>query len=85
MFYLINTFSQPAVVVSSHRTLPGARRAESKLQRSVKRHNGNASYLPTVIGKGTKHIASGECISFWDDVPQEDLVDAEYDIETSKH
>jgi hypothetical protein len=75
MFYLINTFSQPAVVVSSHRTLPGARRAESKLQRDVKRHNGNTSYLPTTIGEGTKRIANGTPIRFWDEVSKEALVD----------
>lgn len=50
---IVNTFTaRPGylgTVESFHRTREAAEKADAALQRSVKRHNGGNSYLPTVI------------------------------------
>ena len=57
-YYLINTFDnrgEPTVfrpigsLVSQHKSLESAIRAQTQLLRAVRRHNGPDSYLPTVI------------------------------------
>lgn len=55
MYYLINTMSRTedghvGRVLSRHRTWEAAEKADARLQREVKRSNGQNSYLPTTIG-----------------------------------
>lgn len=47
MYALYDTFNNR--IVSRHRTVEAACKADSKLQRAVKRANGSSSYLPTRI------------------------------------
>lgn len=50
MYYLLNVTSRPSIrVVSRHRTRGAAEAAEERLQRVVKRANGDSSYLLTSI------------------------------------
>lgn len=50
---LINTFnaigSSIGTIESLHRTEEAARKADSAIQRAVKKHNGQSSYLPTEV------------------------------------
>jgi hypothetical protein len=45
MFALYDTFNQK--VISKHRSVEAAIKADERLQRAVKRANGDNSYLPT--------------------------------------
>jgi endo-1,4-beta-mannosidase len=63
MFVLYDTFNSR--IVSRHRSIEAATLANKKLQREIKRNNGQSSYLPTTI----KRIDSGELV---------DLTDSEY-------
>ena len=47
MFHLIDTFNDR--LISRHRTLLAAVKADLAYDRAVKRRNGNSSYIPTVI------------------------------------
>ena len=53
MIALINTFDRlpnsVGTVVSMHRTVEAAEKADRELQRSIKRGHGRNSYLPTLI------------------------------------
>lgn len=52
MFQLINNFVNGSVqdrVISQHRTLVAAMKANQKLQRQIEKSNGKGSYLPTRI------------------------------------
>lgn len=56
MYYLINTMSRVEAnhvgrVISRHRTIETALKAQAKLARSVREANGQNSYLPTTILK----------------------------------
>lgn len=46
-YRIVDTFNDR--VVSEHRTLRGATRAENRFIRAVKRANGRDSYIPTSI------------------------------------
>ncbi len=52
-YAVINTMCQssdtPGMVLSLHTTEQAAESADSKLQRAVKKSNGQNSYLPTII------------------------------------
>lgn len=48
MYALINTFNGNRVI-SRHRTIDNAVKADIKFQRAVKRANGRDSYMPTDI------------------------------------
>ena len=70
MYALINTMSQIpgdsiGTILSRHRTVEAAERADTTLQRRIKRSNGQNSYLPTTIVELTRtprsrHIANDE-------------------------
>lgn len=66
MYALINTMSAVDVyvgrVLSMHRTAEAAETADTKLQRAVKRANGQNSYLPTVIRKINRKSFRGDMI-----------------------
>ena len=47
MYTLIDIFNDR--VISRHRTLEAAMRAEIKHDKAVKKHNGTSSYIPTGI------------------------------------
>ncbi len=53
MYALINTMGQTSdtigAIISRHRTIEAAERADAKLQRAVRAANGSNSYLPTTI------------------------------------
>ena len=53
MYGLVNTMSRNSEcfgrVLSRHRTVGAAEQADTRLQRQVKRSNGQQSYLPTII------------------------------------
>lgn len=55
MYILVNTFARRTAdnsvgaIVSRHKTREAAEKADARLQRGVKRGNGQSSYLPTVI------------------------------------
>lgn len=57
-YTLIDTFNN--VVVSRHRTLKAAARADLALNRAVKRHNGLTSYLPTKITRDGENLDDDE-------------------------
>jgi len=52
---IINTMSahdnHAGTVISTHRSRAAAERADAALQRAIKKHNGQNSYLPTVIAE----------------------------------
>lgn len=56
-------------ILSRHRSVRAAQNADDKLQRAVRRRNGQTSYLPTIICRGT---AKGSCArrSDWTEVNQ---------------
>jgi len=58
MFALINIYASPEIIVSRHRTLVAAIRAQAAHSRAVKRANGGNSYLPTSI----REIRDGETV-----------------------
>lgn len=70
MYALINTMTQIpgdsiGTILSTHRTVEAAERADATLQRLTKRANGQTSYLPTTIVELTRkprgrHIANDE-------------------------
>ena len=47
MYTLTDTFNDR--VISRHRTLAAAAKAELKFSRAVRRHSGNTSYIPTAL------------------------------------
>lgn len=47
MYQLIDTFNDR--IISRHRTIGAAVKADAKFQRRVKRANGNGSYIPTKV------------------------------------
>lgn len=54
MYALINTmdaagYDSIGTILSCHRSVEAAERADRALQRAVKRANGSASYLPTIV------------------------------------
>lgn len=66
MYAIINTMQAwdyyVGSVVSVHRTAEAAEAADAKLQRAVKRANGQNSYLPTVIRKLNCRAQNGDMI-----------------------
>ena len=59
MYALINTMNRVpcdsiGTVVSTHRTVAAAERADATLQRLTQRANGQTSYLPTAIVELTR-------------------------------
>ena len=53
MILLVNTMSRTTemlgTVISRHRTVEAAEKADRKLQASIRRNNGQSSYLPTIM------------------------------------
>lgn len=43
-------------VISKHRTLDAAIKAQAKHSAAIKRHNGDASYIPTAITENGKPV-----------------------------
>jgi hypothetical protein len=67
-YTLHDTFNR--TLISRHRTLEGAIRADLSHARAVRRHNGPTSYIPTEIrcnGKrlDDEQIESMQSISYW--------------------
>lgn len=69
MYALINTMSgvqgdSIGAVVSIHRTIEAAAAADVKLQRQVRRANGDSSYLPTrivrLVRKPAHHLIAND-------------------------
>lgn len=61
MFKLIDTFNN--TVISKHRTIEAAARAEIKFCRSVKKNNGASSYIPTAcVGPDGSRVDEDEWI-----------------------
>jgi hypothetical protein len=70
MYALVNTMNaiqgdSIGTVLSKHRTIEAAERADAKIQRLTKAANGSASYLPTRVVKLTRKpvgrwLANGE-------------------------
>ena len=58
MYELYDTFNKR--VVSRHRTLDAAVKADRRLQRAVKRGNGQSSYLPTEYHKDGERLTDDE-------------------------
>lgn len=71
-FALINTFDRLphhlGSIVSFHRTMELAEKADKALQKAVKKANGQSSYLPTIIrevessSKKWQNIHEGWCV-----------------------
>jgi hypothetical protein len=54
MYTLTDTFNDR--IISRHRTLEAAAKAQAKHSRAVKRHNGASSYIPTAIAYEGKAV-----------------------------
>jgi len=52
MFVLFDTFNNQ--VVSRHRSIEAAEKADVRFQRAIKKANGKSSYIPTQIREETK-------------------------------
>jgi hypothetical protein len=52
MYHLIDMFNR--AIISSHRTMEAAQKAEAAHHRAVKRACGQSSYIPTQIIQGKK-------------------------------
>jgi hypothetical protein len=71
MYAVVNTMTSTdreyGSILSRHRTVEAATAADDKLQRAVRRSNGQTSYLPTIICEGT---ARGRLAlrSYWTEV-----------------
>jgi hypothetical protein len=52
MYHLIDMFNR--AIISSHRTMEAAQKAEAAHHRAVKRACGQNSYIPTQILNGTR-------------------------------
>lgn len=65
-YAIINTMEKydttAGKVLSTHRSLAAAEAEDRKIQRAVKRWNGDSSYLPTVIAEVDASVVRGQYI-----------------------
>lgn len=63
---VINTMDRfdaiAGTVLSVHRSMQAAEKEDRSIQRSVKRHNGSNSYLPTIIREVEPTVRKGDLI-----------------------
>ena len=66
IYVLINQMSQlpdgPGRVLSVHRTIEAAEAADHRLQRLIKKNNGENSYLPTIIVAVIRRVRKGDFV-----------------------
>lgn len=49
-----------ARVISVHQTFEAAERSDDKVQKNVKRYNGQSCYVPTIIAKTNQRLKVGD-------------------------
>jgi hypothetical protein len=67
MYALVNDFDAGNRVISYHRTIAAAVKADDKLQKLTAKNNGSGSYLPTKI----KRLERCELVPLTDDEQEE--------------
>jgi len=69
VFILYDTFNQK--IISRHRTIEAAGKANRSLQKAVKKHNGESSYIPVDLRRETKNGMESVNIDDFPDSEQE--------------